>query len=78
MRVQLRRAEARGGARTHTGVKAFKAFCTDVLGVSYNRPLDPLTTSLKTNQCKQPKWDVLQSLTMMRIKDGYQRIGIQG
>ena len=32
--------------RTHTGVKAFKAFCSDVLGISANRPLDPLTTTL--------------------------------
>ena len=32
--------------RRHTGVKAFRAFCLDVLGISPDRPLDPLTTSL--------------------------------
>ena len=32
--------------RTHTGVKAFKAFCSDVLQVTPHRPLDPLHTSL--------------------------------
>ena len=32
--------------RTHTGVKAFKAFCSDVLQVTPHRPLDPLRTSL--------------------------------
>ena len=32
--------------RRHTGVKAFRAFCEDVLGVSPDRPLDPLTSSL--------------------------------
>ena len=32
--------------RRHTGVKAFRAFCMDVLGISPDRPLDPLTTTL--------------------------------
>ena len=32
--------------RRHTGVKAFRAFCVDVLGISPDRPLDPLTTTL--------------------------------
>ena len=32
--------------RTHTGVKAFRTFCKDVLGVSPHRPLDPMNTPL--------------------------------
>ena len=39
-------AADRKRGRTHTGVKAFKAFCNDVLGISADRPLDPLTTPL--------------------------------
>ena len=38
-------ADGRRG-RSHTGVKAFKAFCRDVLGVTPHRPLDPLRTTL--------------------------------
>lgn len=36
----------RARGRKHTGVRAFKAFCADILGVSADRPLDPLSTSL--------------------------------
>lgn len=32
--------------RTQTGVRAFKAFCNDVLNIPHDRPLDPNTTSL--------------------------------
>ena len=43
----LDKAAASGdrGAST-TGVRAWKAFCKDVMGVAYERPLDPSTTSL--------------------------------
>ena len=48
----LDKASADGDrGRTKTGVKAWVAFCTDIMGTSPDRPMDPLTTSL---------WDKLE------------------
>ena len=57
----LDKASASGdrGANT-TGVRAWRAFCKDVMGVAFERPLDPLTTPPPSSSTTPPKMAIDQ------------------
>jgi hypothetical protein len=73
----LDKASASGdrGANT-TGVRAWRAFCKDVMGVAFERPLDPLTTPLVAKLAEE--WLVMRFVcSLVQVRGAQPRTAAQ-